>query len=352
MTQNPADAPVFALLTDGVQVEIRRLRAADFDAVCDLHRELSEESLHLRFLGLNRPMGAQVADRVRHRRVGTLLLEHLGSLARARGVVAFRADALAANTTMPLVSDEGYLSAVAERERRADVASLEPLLRPRVIAVVGASWRRGTVGAELVRNIVSGGFKGAVHAVNPRAAGADLHGVPCVATLAELPERPDLVVVTVPADAVVGVAADCGRSGASALVVISSGLSVADGRELMAVCREYGMRLVGPNCLGVANTDVSLDATFGIRHPVPGRAGVASSRAASGSPSWKSCRGWAWVSPRSPPSATSTTSAPTTCSCGGSRRRRRGSESCTWSRSATPASSPGRPAGSPPGCRC
>ncbi|MBT2212657.1 bifunctional GNAT family N-acetyltransferase/acetate--CoA ligase family protein [Actinomadura sp. NEAU-AAG7] len=343
MTRNPPSAPVFALLTDGVQVEIRRLRASDFDAVCDLHRELSEESLYLRFFGLNRGMGAQVADRicrtsgtdhaalgawlrgelvgvaeyeptgvpgeaevalvvadrVQQRGVGTLLLEHLGSLARTRGVAAFRADALAANTamlrvfadagmparrrfaenlvevTLPLVSDDGYLDAVAERERRADVASLEPLLRPRVVAVIGASRRRGTVGAEVVRNIVSGGFKGAVFAVNPHAAGADLHGVPCVATLADLPERPDLVVVAVPADAVVGVAADCGRSGAAAIVVISSGLTAADGRELVAVCREHGMRLVGPNCLGVANTGVSLDATFGARHPAPGRAGVA-----------------------------------------------------------------------------
>ncbi|XRQ09229.1 GNAT family N-acetyltransferase [Actinomadura welshii] len=337
------DAPVFALLTDGTQVEIRRLVEADRDEVRRLHGGLSDESLYLRFFGLNRSMAGHVAgrvcrpegrdhaalgawlggelvgvaeyeptevpgeaevamavaDRMHHRGVGTLLLEHLGLLARADGVAAFRADTLPANTamlrvfadagmparrrirdgvvelTMPLVSDDGYLDAVAERERRADVASLEPLLRPRTVAVVGASRRRGTVGAEIVRNIVAGGFKGPVYAVNPHSAGTDLHGVPCVAALADLPERPDLAVITVPADAVVPVAAACGRAGTSALVVISSGLTADQGRDLVAVCREHGMRLVGPNCLGIANTGIRLDATFGARRPVQGAAGVA-----------------------------------------------------------------------------
>ncbi|MFI0411739.1 GNAT family N-acetyltransferase [Actinomadura sp. 3N508] len=342
MAQDLMSARVFALLTDGTQVEIKRLDAADRDAVCDLHRGLSEQSLYLRFFGLNQAMAGQVADRIcrsdgddhaalgawlggdlvgvaeyeptgvpgeaevamavadrmHHRGVGTLLLEHLGSLARANGVVAFRADTLAENTpmlrvfadagmparreasggvvelTLPLVSDERYLDAVAERERRADVASLQRLLQPRTVVVVGASRRRGTVGAEILHNIVDGGFKGTVYAVNPHSAGADLHGVPCVAALADLPEPPDLAVITVPAGSVPGVAAACGRSGASALVVISSGLSAAQGRDLLAICREHGMRLVGPNCLGIANTAIGLDATFGAHRPLAGAAGV------------------------------------------------------------------------------
>ncbi|GAA2286325.1 bifunctional GNAT family N-acetyltransferase/acetate--CoA ligase family protein [Actinomadura luteofluorescens] len=342
MTQSLSGARVFALLTDGTQVEIRSLGEADREAVRDLHRGLSEESLYLRFFGLNRAVSEQVAgrvcrtdgeghaalgawlhgdlvgvaeyeptdapgeaefamvvaDRVHHRGVGTLLLEHLGSLARAHGIVAFRADTLADNTamlrvfadagmaarrrssggvvelTLPLVSDDRYLDAVAERERRADVASLEPLMRPRTVAVVGASRRPGTVGAEVLRNLVSAGFGGAVYAVNPHAAGGDLHGAPCVAAPAGLPERPDLVVVAVPAGAVVRAAAECGRYGARGLVVISSGLTAGQGRDLLAVCREHGMRLVGPNCFGTANTAISLDATFGARHPVPGTAGV------------------------------------------------------------------------------
>ncbi|WP_141576781.1 bifunctional GNAT family N-acetyltransferase/acetate--CoA ligase family protein [Actinomadura sp. WMMA1423] len=343
MTESLSGTRVFALLTDGTQVEIRGLGEPDREAVRDLHRGLNDESLYLRFFGLNRAVAEQVAarvcradgeghaalgawlrgelagiaeyeptdvpgeaefavvvaDRAHHRGVGTLLLEHLGSLARSRGIVAFRADTLAENTamlrvfadagmaarrrssgsvvelTLPLVSDEGYLDAVAERERRADVASLEPLLRPRTVAVVGASRRPGTVGAEILRNILSAGFEGAVHAVNPHAAGGDLHGAPCVATPADLPERPDLVVVAVPAAAVVRAAAECGRAGARALVVVGSGLTAVQGRDLLAVCREHGMRLVGPNCLGTANTAISLDATFGAAHPVPGTAGVA-----------------------------------------------------------------------------
>lgn len=67
-------------------------------------------------------------------------------------------------------------------------------------------------------------------------------------------------------------------------MAISSGLSAAQGRDLLAVCRAYGMRLVGPNCLGIANTAIGLDATFGARRPVPGAAGVAVSRAASALP--------------------------------------------------------------------
>lgn len=343
MTERHSGARAFALLTDGVQIEIRRLGAADLDAVRELHEGLCEESLYLRFFGLNRAMAGEVArrvcrtdgsdhaalgawlhgdlvgvaeyeptgvpgeaevamavaDRMHHRGVGTLLLEHLGSLARDSGLVAFRADTLPENSamlrvfadagmparqrtsggvvevTIPLGCGDEYLDAVAERERRADVASLEPLLRPRSVAVIGASRRRGTVGAELLRNIVAGGFKGAVYAVNPHCAGSDLHGAPCVATLADLPEAPDLAVITVPAPSVPGVAAACGRFGIPTLVVISSGFTAGQGRALLATCREHGMRLVGPNCLGIANTGIWLDATFGARRPVPGTAGVA-----------------------------------------------------------------------------
>ncbi|GAA1880344.1 bifunctional GNAT family N-acetyltransferase/acetate--CoA ligase family protein [Actinomadura bangladeshensis] len=343
MTERLSGARAFALLTDGTQIEIRRLGAADLDAVRGLHEGLCEESLYLRFFGLNRAMAGEVAgrvcradgadhaalgawlhgglvgvaeyeptgvpgeaevamavaDRMHHRGVGTLLLEHLGSLARANGLVAFRADTLPENSamlrvfadagmavrqrtsggvvalTIPLACDDGYLDAVAERERRADVASLEPLLRPRSVVVVGASRKRGTVGAELLHNIIAGGYEGAVYAVNPHCAAGELHGAPCAATLADLPEAPDLAVVAVPAPSVPAVAAACGRFGISALVVIGSGLSAGQGRGLLAACREYGMRLVGPNCLGVANTGIRLDATFGARPPASGGAGVA-----------------------------------------------------------------------------
>ncbi|RFU36735.1 GNAT family N-acetyltransferase [Actinomadura logoneensis] len=370
MRAQTSSGRVYALLTDGSQVEIRRLTADDREAVRALHRGLSDESLYRRFFGLNRAMADQVADQVcrpdspehaalgawlrgelvgvagyeasdvpdeaeiamavadrtHHRGVGTLLLEHLGSLARERGIVAFRADTLAENgamlrvfadagmparrratsgvveITMPLVTDERYLDAVAERERNTTVVSLAPLLRPRAVVVVGASRRTGTVGTALLRSIRDGGFAGPLYAVNPHAAGTELHGVPCVASLSDLPGPVDLAVVAVPADALAGVAAECGAAGVRGLVAITSGLSERQGAELLATCREHGIRLVGPNCLGVAETsgvtdaseasdapaasgasDVSdaphatgpLNATFAARPPARGVAGVA-----------------------------------------------------------------------------
>ncbi|GAA2128483.1 hypothetical protein GCM10009727_19140 [Actinomadura napierensis] len=411
---------VYALLTDGTQAEIRRLVETDREAVCALHRELSDESLYRRFFGLNRAMADRiaeqvcrpdgsghaalgawlsgelvgiaeyepsdtdgeaeiamaVADRMHHRGVGTLLLEHLGSLARESAVVAFRADTLAENgpmlrvfadaglpakrrvssgvveITMPLVSDEHYLDVVAERERSADVASLMPLFRPRAVAVVGVSRRAGTVGASVLRNITLGGYAGRLYAVNPRAAGTQLHGAPCVAAVSDLPELVDLAVLTVPADAVVAAAAECGAFDIPAIVVITSGLSADQGGELLAACRENGIRLVGPNCLGVADTSSELDATFAARRSLPGRPGWRCSRAASVSPSSITSPAWASAYRPSRPWATSTTSAPTTCSCGGSRSRLRGWGCCTWSPSAARASSPARRAGWRPGCRC
>ena len=141
-----------------------------------------------------------------------------------------------------------YLEAVASRESRADVASLRPLLRPRSVAVVGASRRRGTVGRAILHNIVTGGFTGPVYAVNPHAR--TMEGVPCVASVDDLPGPVDLAVIAVPPSAVPEVAEQCGRHGVRALIVISSSRGAA-GAELLAVCRRYGMRLVGPSCFGV-----------------------------------------------------------------------------------------------------
>ncbi|MFA1545306.1 CoA-binding protein [Actinomadura chokoriensis] len=129
---------------------------------------------------------------------------------------------------------------------------------PRVVAVIGASRTRGTAGAELLRDLVSGGFEGAVFAVNPHCAGSDLHGVPCVAGLGDLPEPPDLAVIAVPAYAVSGVAAACGRFGIPALMVIGSELTAGQRGGLLAVCREHGIRLAGRDYL---------DAAFGPGRP-------------------------------------------------------------------------------------
>ncbi|MCX4784966.1 GNAT family N-acetyltransferase [Streptomyces sp. NBC_01221] len=240
-----------------------------------------------------------VADDFHHRGVGTLLLEHLVHAARADGVTAFTADALTDNRlvlkvfadlglcvtrhfdggtvhcVIGLAPDERYLSAVDSRDRSADTASLRPLLRPRSVAVIGAGTRPGSVGRAILRNLRDARFPGLLYAVNPHAHA--VLRIPAFASIGALPHPPDLAVLAVPAAAVPETAAQCGRAGVGALVVVTSGLGARRTAELTTACRHWGMRLVGPNCLGIANTEesVHLDATFAVRRPTPGTAGIA-----------------------------------------------------------------------------
>src|SRR5262245_9699652 len=255
--------------------------------------------------GTSKPGVAEVAfavpDDMHGRGIATLLLEHLVSIARQHGVHAFTGETLAENTAMLTVfadaglpvrrrmSDgvvqlefplpegdadpnlDGYLDSVAARESRADAASLRHLLGPDSVAVIGASRRRGTVGREILRNIVTGGFTGDVYPVNPRAS--SLEGLRCLASVADLPDNVDLAVIAVPPAAVTEVAEQCGQRGVRSLVVITSGLGTG-GADLLAICRRHGMRLVGPNCFGISVPALGLDATFDAGHPKPGAAGL------------------------------------------------------------------------------
>jgi len=244
-----------------------------------------------------------VADHVHHRGVATLLLEHLVSAARDQGMRTFTAEVLAENSAMLRVfadaglharrtwadgvaemafdlpgdaADPGwepYLDAVAGREGRADVASLRPLFAPGSVAVIGASRHPGGVGRVILHNIMTGGYAGQVWAVNPQAH--QLEGVPCVPSPAALPVAVDLAVLAIPAQAVVSVAEECGKRGVRSLVVITAGLDSGTKAALLACCRHYGMRMIGPNCFGVAVPGIALDATFGASHPTAGTAGLA-----------------------------------------------------------------------------
>ncbi|MGO9671078.1 MAG: CoA-binding protein, partial [Streptosporangiaceae bacterium] len=127
------------------------------------------------------------------------------------------------------------------------------------------------------------------------------------------PEPADLAVIAVPATAELGVAEQCGQRGVWSLVVITSGLDAAACADLLAVCRRHGMRLVGPNCFGVAVPGLGLDATFAASRPRPGVAGLMSQSGGSASPWPASCPGSAWGSPRSPRWATSSAYPATTC---------------------------------------
>ncbi len=241
-----------------------------------------------------------VSDEMHGRGIATLLLEHLVSLARQRHLSAFTAETLPENMAMqrvfadaglhierhfadgvielmmPLPSTEGveldsYLDAVADRASRADVASLQHLLEPVSVAVIGASRHRGSVGREILHNIVSGGFAGPVYPVNPRAH--SMEGLSCLPSAADLPDGVDLAVVAVPPAQVPAVAAQCGKRGVHSLVVITASLG-GGGADLLAICRRYGMRLVGPNCFGLASSAVKLNATFAADIPAAGIAGL------------------------------------------------------------------------------
>lgn len=344
MTDDTLSRPtVHALLADGTTVCIRPVRRDDHDQVQGLYEEMSPENLRLRFFAASRRSAGMAADRacaeprpgyrvllaetggrviglaeydsggtgdpaeisiavadgLHHRGVGTLLVEHLVSAARAEGITSFTADALSENhEVLKLFADLGlrttrrfegpevrcaialdqsdtYLTAVEERGRAADVASLEPLLRPRTVAVVGAGRKPGSVGRAILHHLHSGGYAGRLFAVNPRAS--SILGVPCHSSVGALPKTPDLAVLAVPATAIPAAAEDCGKAGVRALLVVTAGLDADQVRALLAACRAYGMRLVGPNCLGISNTDpeLRLDATFAAGHPRPGTAGVA-----------------------------------------------------------------------------
>jgi acyl-CoA synthetase (NDP forming)/RimJ/RimL family protein N-acetyltransferase len=336
-------AGTYALLTDGSTVEIRHARPDDARAVQAMHAAMSADNFYLRFFSLSPrsaetearrvcrepgpdhaallawlgsrlvgvasyelagPDTAEVAfavpDDLHGRGIATLLLEHLVSIARERGLHAFTAETLADNTAMlavfsgaglpvrrrssdgiveltfPLPEGEAdglgsYLDSVAARESRADVATLRHLLAPASVAVIGASRKRGTVGREILQNIVGAGFGGEIYPVNPRAS--SLAGLRCLASAADLPEHVDVAVIAVPAAAVPAVAEQCGQRGVRSLVVITSGLG-AQGADLLASCRRHGMRLVGPNCFGIAVPGIGLNATFAERHPTAGIAGL------------------------------------------------------------------------------
>jgi acyl-CoA synthetase (NDP forming)/GNAT superfamily N-acetyltransferase len=239
-----------------------------------------------------------VADHMHHRGIATLLLEHLVSYARSQRITTFKAETLTENQAMlsvfaeaglpverhyadgvleltfplPAQAQDSYLDVVAERERGAAVASLRHVFAPESVAVIGASRRRGTVGRAILDNIRAGGYAGRLYTVNPRAR--QIGGERCLSSALDLPEPVDLAVIAVPAPGVLDVAERCGQRGVRSLVVITAGLEVAARADLLAICRRHGMRLVGPDCFGVAVPGIGLDATFAARPAKPGVAGL------------------------------------------------------------------------------
>ncbi len=253
-----------------------------------------------------------VDDHHQGRGLGTIFLEYLAAIARERGVTRFVADTLPHNTRMldvfrtagftseqrfsdgvvrvsfPIEPTERSVAAMEDRDRHASARSIARLLSPRSVAVIGAGRQRGTIGHEVFRNLIAGGFQGPVYPVNPKASSvASVRAHPSVL---DIPDDVDLAVICVPAPLVLPAVDECVAKKVRGLVVITAGFAemggdgVAEERRIVEHARRGGMRLIGPNCMGVVNTapEVSLNATFAPVPPTPGRVGFSSQSGALG----------------------------------------------------------------------
>ena len=253
-----------------------------------------------------------VDDQVQGRGLGTLLLEHLADHAWREGLSQFVAFVLSGNRQMlkvfrssgyavsqhwadgtielalPLGATERQRSLAAVREKLATAASLDPFFHPRTVAVVGASRDDERLGHQVLRHIVDGNFQGTVYPVNREAQ--SIYAIRAYPLLSDIPETVDLAVVVVPSRELLAVVNDAIYSGVGGVLITTSGLSDAgaDGRALedtiVAKLRRAGIRLVGPNSMGLALTDpsVSLNASFARALPQIGNLAVASHSGALG----------------------------------------------------------------------
>ncbi|MGQ3549055.1 bifunctional acetate--CoA ligase family protein/GNAT family N-acetyltransferase [Streptomyces rochei] len=249
-----------------------------------------------------------VQDAHQGRGVASALLEHIAAVARERGIRRFAAEVLPANTKMIKVfMDAGYtqkrsfedgvvrlefgleptdrsLAVQYAREQRAEARSVQRLLQPGSVAVIGTGRTPGGVGRSILGNVGDAGYTGRLYAVNSAFPEdlKEIDGVPACRSVREIEGPVDLAVVTVPAERVPEVVTDCGEHGVQGLVVISAGYadSGPDGRErqraLVRQARSYGMRIIGPNAFGVINTSprVRLNASLAPEMPRPGRIGL------------------------------------------------------------------------------
>jgi len=328
----PQDTEAIAGFFDALDRESRYLRFHGYGSTGAIARYYGEADGYARVALLAHYQGTIVAvagyDRLREpgvaevafavnrdyqgRGTGTRLLEQLAAIAAGQGLHRFDAEVLADNRRMLGVfrsagfdvrrqgfGGEVRLSLdirpstrlaerIAERDHLATVASLRPMLTPRSVAVVGASNAPGSVGGAIVANIVDGGFGGVVHPVN--RGRAVVRSIRAADSIAALPEVPDLAVLAVPAEEVLEVAGEAAAAGVKALVVVATGFSDAGAEgaaledELLATVRAHGLRLLGPNSLGLlrATEEGRLDATISRAHGPSGPVAISSQSGALG----------------------------------------------------------------------
>ena len=245
-------------------------------------------------------MAFAVLDDYQAKGIGTRLMEALVKAALECGITVFEADVLAENeemmavfrdygfhisseleagvyhVTIPIAPTRRAIKKEEERERLATLASLQPVLLPHSVAVIGASREPGTIGYLLLQCLIESRFSGVVYPVNPKAEA--VMAVRAYPSVLDVPGNVDLAIIAVPAPIVARVADECGRKGVRAMIVISDGFrergpeGAEREKELRDITLGYGMRLVGPNCMGVINTDqeIRLNATFSRVYPPKG----------------------------------------------------------------------------------
>jgi acetyl coenzyme A synthetase (ADP forming)-like protein len=257
-------------------------------------------------------VGFTVTDSFQGRGLGTLLLKRLAEAAAADGVAVFEADVLADNHKMlelfresgfgiTMKSEPGKIhvefatsitpEAQARFEAREQIAAMNAvrgMLAPRSIAVIGAGRKRRTIGGEVFHNLMDGGFNGPVYPVNP---GAEVvQSVRAYKSILDIDGPVDLAVIVVPAKLTMQAARECAQKGVHGMVVITAGFAETGPagkemqKELLGIAREAGMRVIGPNCMGVINThdDVRMNATFSPNAPIQGNVGFLSQSGALG----------------------------------------------------------------------
>jgi acetyl coenzyme A synthetase (ADP forming)-like protein len=301
--------------------ELKALTELDFQThvalVATLFDGVEEKIIGVgRYIVDKEPTRAEVAfavlDEYQGRGIGTLLLDHLSRIARASGITEFEANVLAGNRGMlDVLGQSGFavkrsvesgvvhvslltteteqsILALEEREQKAAATSVARVLRPRSVAIIGASRDPRKIGGAILANMKRDGFTGPIYPINPSCP--EVQGLKAFASVSEVGAPVDLAVITVPAPLVESSVADCARAGVAGVVVISSGFAEVSeqGREaqrrLLELARASGMRLIGPNCMGIINTEpsVSLNATFAPVPPPRGHVGMFSESGALG----------------------------------------------------------------------